>query len=119
MSRSEGGALLAYGLGLLASHYALAHLGSPVLRVLAALLPLPPIVLLVALAVRRVLGMDELQQRIELVALAVAATGTWLGLGTCWLLDHAGVPLPSLQLGFAGMPVLYVLARRWARRRYA
>lgn len=108
LSRGEAAALLA-------SCYGLAHLVSPVPRVLVALLP---VALLVALAVRRVLGMDELQRRIETVALAVAAVAAWLGLGTCWWLGHACVPLPSPQLGFAGMPLLYLLARRWARRRY-
>ena len=81
--------------------------------------PLPPIVLIVLLSVRRVLALDELQRRIELVALAVVAVSTWLGCVTCWLLQHAGMAMPSLSLGFLAMGVLYGVARRWAQRHYA
>ncbi|MEW9571977.1 hypothetical protein ABQJ54_09440 [Rhodanobacter sp. Si-c] len=66
----------------------------------------------------RVLGMDELQHCIGLAALVVAA-GIWLGFGICWMLQHAGISLPAPVLGFWGMPLLYVFARRWAGRRYA
>jgi hypothetical protein len=119
MTHGQAWALLGYFVALLASSAWLPHAAAPVVRVLAALLPLPFVVAIVALSVRRVLGMDELQRRVELVALAVVAVSTWLGLGVCWLLRHAGMPVPSPQLGFAGMPLLYVFARRWAGRHYA
>ena len=119
MTRGEGYALFVYLVALLASRVVLPHAGAPWMRLLLALLPLPPIVLLVALAVRRVSGMDELQRRIELVVLAVTAAAAWLGFSVAWLLAEAGVALPSPLLGFWGMPLLYVFARRWAGRRYA
>lgn len=44
----------------------------PGLRALLALLPVLPVVAVIALAARRVIRGDELQQRIQLVALSVA-----------------------------------------------
>jgi hypothetical protein len=119
MTRGQVWALLGYFVALLASDAWLSHATAPALRVLGALLPLPFIVAIVVLAVRHVLGMDEMQRRIELVALAVVATGTWLGFGICWMLQHAGISVATPLLGFWGMPLLYVFARRWAGRRYA
>lgn len=119
MKRSEATTLLAYFIALLVSYAWLPHLAGTAGRVAVALLPLPPIVLLVALSVRRVLLLDELERRIELVALAVVATTAWLGLVTCWLLQRAGMPAPSALLGFCGLGVLYGFARRRARRHYA
>ena len=112
-------ALLGYFAALFVSAVLMAHSASTPVRVLLALLPLPPLGLIVVLSVRRVLGMDEMQRRIELAALAVVAVGTWLGFGVCWMLRHAGVSLATPLLGFWGMPLLYVFARRWADRRYA
>ena len=119
VSPSMAWALLWYFAALLASASLMAHSTSTPARVSLALLPLPPLALIVALSVRRVLGMDEMQRRIELAALAVVAVATWLGFGVCWMLRHAGVPLATPLLGFWGMPLLYVFARRWAGRRYA
>ncbi|MEW9622739.1 hypothetical protein [Rhodanobacter geophilus] len=119
MTRGEAWALLGYFGALLASNAWLSRAVAPPLRVLGALLPLPFIVAIVALAVRRVLGMDELQRRIELVALAIVAASTWLGFGIGWMLRHAGVSAATPMLGFWGMPLLYVFARRWAGRHYA
>ncbi|MDO1528970.1 hypothetical protein QMK61_09045 [Fulvimonas sp. R45] len=119
MTRGQAWALLGYFAALLASRAWLPQLVRSPLRAPVALLPLPFIVAIVALSVRRVVAMDELQRRVEGVALAVAAIAAWLGLGVCWLLQHAGVPVPVAQLGFVGMPLLYVFARRWAGRRYA
>jgi hypothetical protein len=119
MTRGQAWALLGYFAALLASRASLPHLATPPLRVLVALVPLPFVVAILALSVRHVLAMDELRRRIEGVALAVSAIAAWLGLGVCWLLQHAGVPVPVAQLGFVGMPLLYVFARHWAGRRYA
>lgn len=118
MTRGQAWALSGYFAALLASDAWLAHTVASPVRVLAALLPLPFIAVLVALSVRRVQALDELQRRIELAALAVVATGTWLGLGVCWLLGRAGMSVPPAQLGFGAMALLYVFARRWAGRRY-
>lgn len=45
---------------------------APALRALIALLPVFPIVIVVRLLVRRMLAGDELQQRIDLEAIAIA-----------------------------------------------
>ena len=119
MTRGQALALPGYFVALLASRAWLPHLAAAPARVSVALLPLPFIVAVVALSVRRVLHMDELQRRVEGVALAVAAACAWLGLGVCWLLQHAGMAMPSLSLGFLAMGVLYGVARRWAQRHYA
>ena len=119
MAPAEIIALAAYLVALLVSQLWLPHVQSGVARVLVALLPLPPIVLIVILSVRRVLALDELQRKIELVALAVVASSTWLGLLACWLLQHAGMRMPSLSLAILAMVLIYNNARRWAQRHYA
>ncbi|OOG49491.1 hypothetical protein B0E50_05065 [Rhodanobacter sp. C01] len=119
MTPAEIITLIVYLTALIVSHLWLPHLQSSAPRVLVALLPLPPIVLIVTLSVRRVLALDELQRRIELVALSVVAVSTWLCCLTCWLLQHAGMSMPSLSLGFLAMMALYGVARRWAQRHYA
>ncbi|MBU6246342.1 MAG: hypothetical protein KGN77_01190 [Xanthomonadaceae bacterium] len=118
-SRGTLGWLLAYVLSLVVSHIGLRHASPALPRIGIALLPLVPVVALAVLSVRRVLGMDELERRLEVVALAVTALVTWLALGTCWMLAHAGVALDPARIGFLGIPVLYLLARHGARRRYA
>jgi hypothetical protein len=89
-------------------------------RVLVALLPLPAIVWTVIALLRRLLRMGEFEQRVELVAIAIAASGvgiTSLGWG---LLEMDGL-VPTLSL-FYGLPALiggYGLVKCviWARYR--
>lgn len=89
-------------------------------RVLVALLPLPAIVWTVIALLRRLLRMGEFEQRVELVAIAIAASGvgiTSLGWG---LLEMDGL-VPTLSL-FYGLPALiggYGLVKYviWARYR--
>jgi len=118
-SRGTLGWMLAYILALVVSHAGLRHVDSALPRIGVALLPLVPVVALVLLSVRRVLGMDELERRLEAVALAVTALVTWLALGACWMLEHAGVALDPARIGFLGIPALYLVARHGARLRYA
>lgn len=66
----------------------------------------------------RVRGVDELQRRIELVALSVVAVGAWLLAVACGLLQHGGINVPSLATGLLALPVFHGVARRWAQRRY-
>lgn len=51
----------------------LGHTDAPVLRALVALLPVAPIALVLRAMVRFVRGVDELQQRIELESICIAA----------------------------------------------
>lgn len=119
IGRAEWGALIAYFILLCLSQWLVPICHAPAGRVLLALLPLPAALAIVLLAVRRVLALDELEQRIELAALAVASVGTWLGLLTCWLLRHAGLAVPSLSLWLVALPALRGVAAHWVRRHYA
>ena len=111
--------MLAYILALVVAHAGLRHVDTALPRIGLALLPLVPVVALALLSVRRVLGMDELERRLEVVALAVTALVTWLALGACWMLEHAGVLLDPARIGFLGIPFFYLAARHGARLRYA
>jgi hypothetical protein len=119
VGRAEWAALVAYLILLCLSRWLVPICHAPAGRAMLALLPLPAALAIVLLAVRRVLALDELEQRIELAALAVASVGTWLGLLTCWLLQHAGLAVPPLSLWLVAMPALRGVAARWVRRHYA
>jgi hypothetical protein len=92
------------------------------MRVLAALLPVPPFVWMLWKFVRRVRAMDELEWRIQLEALALAFPLTLILLMILGLLEMA-IPLPPEDLGFRHvwlmLPVLYFIGLALARRRYA
>lgn len=95
---------------------------APALRALIALLPVFPIVIVVRLLVRRMLAGDELQQRIDLEAIAVAALIVSLGTLTLSLLMVAGVfhatgPQAMVWV-FPALWITYGFARTWAARRY-
>lgn len=94
----------------------------PALRTLVALLPVIPIVVVVRLVVRMVLAGDELQQRIDLEAIAIAALAVSLGTLTLSLLMMAGVfhvtGRQALLWVFLALWIAYVVARTWAARRY-
>jgi len=60
-------------------------------RVVLALLPLLPIVLLIRAMVRVIRGQDELERRIDLEAIAIAAMATGFGFFSFGLLLGAGV----------------------------
>lgn len=111
MTGMEVAALCACLVALLVSHNGLPPAHDTAARALVALL--------VIFSVRRVLALDELQRRIKLVALAMVATSTWLGMIACGLLQYAGMRMPPLSLGFLAMVALYGVARRWAQRYYA
>ena len=88
----EGGmAMLAYVLALAASLWLLKRVDPMPLRAAVALLPLLPIVAALLAMARYLRALDELQQRIELVSLAVAS-------GVVSLLYMAGGLLQSARL---------------------
>lgn len=90
-------------------------------RVPAALLPVPLFALLLWTIVRGVQQLDELEQRIQLLALAVAFPLTLLLLMALGLLELA-VTLPKDDLSYrhvwAIVPVFYFFGLILARRRY-
>lgn len=113
-------ALLAAG-GVLVSSFILARLDSAgPLRVVAALLPVPPSAFSVWTFVRWIRGLDELEHRIVAQAVSFAFVAAILGMIALEGLDKAGVLTGvSWETGWAGMVFLYVAGYLWARRRYA
>lgn len=90
-------------------------------RILAALLPVAPFVWMLWQIVRGVREMDELEQRIQLEALALAFPLTLILLMTLGLLEIA-VSLPPEDLGYrhvwAMLPIFYLLGITLARKKY-
>jgi hypothetical protein len=90
-------------------------------RVAAALLPVAPFAWLLWEIVKGVRSMDELEQRIQLEALALAFPLTLILLMTLGLLEIA-IGLPAKDLSYrhvwAMLPALYFLGLTLARRRY-
>lgn len=91
------------------------------LKIALAMLPMVPLLFVVRAMVRLVLRSDELEQRIHLIALAVAATlvsllsliGGFLVAGGIIRLDG------TILLGvWPALVMVYSLARGWASRRY-
>ena len=91
------------------------------LRVVAALLPVAPFAWMLWEIVRGVRGMDELEQRIQLEALAVAFPLTLMLLMTLGLLEIA-IELPPKDLSYrhvwAMLPAFYFAGLALAKRRY-
>ncbi|HYD51352.1 MAG TPA: hypothetical protein VEA99_01945 [Gemmatimonadaceae bacterium] len=112
-------ALLSAAATLLSS-WLLKHTALPAAaRVVVALLVVPPLLLFLVLQLRWLRGRDELQQRIQLEALAVGFCGSLvLGLAAIQL-RHAGA-LPPLNPGVAwsAMVALYIVGFYLACRRY-
>ena len=90
-------------------------------RVLAALLPVAPFGWMLWEIVTGVRGMDELEQRIQLEALAVAFPLVLILLMTLGLLEIA-IHLPPDDLSYrhvwAMMPIFYFAGLALARKRY-
>lgn len=95
---------------------------SSVMRTPVALLPVVPIALVVRVLIRRILAGDELQQRIDLEATAIAALLISLGTLTLSLLMVAGVfhttGRQAMTWVFPALWIAYGFARIWAARRY-
>ncbi len=106
-------------LHLLSGALADASLG---VRVLVALLPVIPIGFAIRAVVRLVRAGDELQRRIDVEALAIAALVAGLGALSASLLISAGAfdtsARTALAWVFPALSVTYVLARIVTARRY-
>ncbi|HET9032678.1 MAG TPA: hypothetical protein VFN25_07210 [Dokdonella sp.] len=92
------------------------------LRTLVSLLPVVPILFAIRAVVRLLLAGDEMQRRIDLEALAIAAVAVGLGCLTLSLLLVANVIALSardaMRWVFPAQWIAYGLARIWAQRRY-
>lgn len=88
-------------------------------RALLALLPFPALVWTVIALIRRLLRKDEFEQRIELVAVAVASVGVGLASFAWALLEAAAlVPHGSLLLVLPALVLVYGGVKLCARWRY-
>jgi hypothetical protein len=91
------------------------------LRIALALLPVVPVLFVVRAMVRLVLGSDELEQRIHLIGLAIAATVvSTLSLAGGFLAAADIIKLDGTILIWVWptLVVLYAAGRSWASRRY-
>ena len=93
-----------------------------VVRALVSLMPVIPIGFAIGAVVSLVRGGDELQRRIDLEALAIAAVAIGLGCLTLSFLLLAHVldlsAREALLWVFPAQWIAYGLARIWAQRRY-
>lgn len=91
------------------------------LEVALALLPVVPVLFVVRAMVHLVLGSDELEQRIHLIGLAVAATVvSTVSLAGGFLAAAGIIKLDGVILIWVwpALVVIYAMGRGWARRRY-
>lgn len=113
------GALLFYMLGLFVS---LALLGRPELttleRTLAALLPIPGVMLLFCALARHVARIDELQRQILLEGMAVAGGITAMLAITATFVENAGIASPPSWAWFVCFMAILPIGAAYARRRY-
>lgn len=91
---------------------------SPVLRALAALLPLPFLLATTYLEYMRIRRTDELRQRMELEAGLLALVASVLLVMTLGLLDGAGVIKLPLLFAAPVMCLTYIAAQIWVHRHY-
>jgi hypothetical protein len=114
--------MVSYMALLFASLLLLRTVEAPALRALIALLPVAPIALLMRAMLRFIRGVDELQQRIELEAICIAAALVSFGYMTGGFLQAAqviDVPASAAMLWvFPLVCGLYGIAKSVVARRY-
>jgi hypothetical protein len=84
-------AIFGYVVAVFLSVWLLKRVDAPLLRALIALLPVPAIALAMRAIVRRIRDADELQRRIELEAVSIAAACVSLGYLAAGFLQRASV----------------------------
>lgn len=114
-------AMLAYVVIMFLLWPLLPQVRNELLKIALALLPVLPVLLVVRAMVRLVLGSDELEQRIHLIGLAIAATVvSTLSLVGGFLAASGVVKLDGAILLWVWpiLVVMYAAGRGWASRRY-
>lgn len=89
-----------------------------ILRFLIAIIPIVPIVFVLAAFLRYLSGIDELQQRIQLQAIGFAAGATSMLTFAYGLLENVGLPHLSLIYVFPLTVALWGLSLSYFTRRY-
>ena len=87
-------------------------------RPVVALLPMLPAVFVIIAVVRELKRIDELQQRIQLEALAIAFMGTAFLTFSYGFLENVGFPHISWFAVWPIMAVLWLMGLAISRRRY-
>jgi hypothetical protein len=88
------------------------------LQVLVAVVPVIPVIFVLMVIVRLFSRIDEMQRRIHLEAVALAAGITSLLALTCGFLENAGMPRLSGFWTFASIGVLWAVFAMILQRRY-
>jgi len=102
-------AIFGYVVAVFLSVWLLKRVDAPLLRALIALLPVPAIALAMRAIVRRIRDADELQRRIEVEAVSIAAAFVSLGYLAAGCLQRAGViDVPSSEAMIWVFPLVCV-----------
>jgi len=120
--RDAAPGLLIYLALLCAAPWLAAHHPPGWLLLALCLLPLPALLVLLRATLRYLRDADELQRRIELEALAIAALVVSQACFAAWVLHRFGMihldTEPALAWVFAGVVLVRLLASVWLRRKY-
>ena len=108
--------MVAYAVVLIISIKVIEHGLTPALKF--ALLPLIPIAFVFAAIVRYMGSIDELQRRIQIESLSLAAGITALLAITYGFLETVGLPHLSAWYTYAAVMVAWIIAQPFVARRY-
>jgi hypothetical protein len=111
-------AMICYGIVLIISLKLIPSVTRGWLQVLVAIAPVVPVIFVLASIVRLLSRIDEMQRRIHLEAMALAAGITALLALTCGFLENAGMPRLSGFWTFASIGVLWAVFAMILQRRY-
>jgi hypothetical protein len=110
--------MVAYVVILIVSIKAIEHGLPPALKLVFALLPLLPIGFVFAAVVRYMGSIDELQRRIQIESLSLAAGITALLAITYGFLETVGLPHLSAWFTYAAVMIAWLIAQPFVARRY-
>ena len=113
-----GLAMICYGIVLIISLKLIPSVTRGWLQVLVAIAPVVPVIFVLASIVRLLSRIDEMQRRIHLEAMALAAGITALLALTCGFLENAGMPRLSGFWTFASINLLWAIFAIILQRRY-
>ena len=113
-----GLAMICYGIVLIISLKLIPSVTRGWLQVLVAIAPVVPVIFVLASIVRLLSRIDEMQRRIHLEAMALAAGITALLALTCGFLENAGMPRLSGFWTFASISLLWAVFAIILQRRY-
>ena len=116
-------AMVGYTLAVWLSVWLLRHVDAPLLRAGIALLPGAPIALCLRAPARYIRGLDEMQRRIELEAVALGSIGVAFAYLTGGFLQAARVidisGTTSMLWVLPALSLAYAIAKRFVVRHYA